>query len=417
GDRRSRRRPVADVGGAGRAARRLAGRPRAVRAVRGPVRARDADAGPGRIGDGLRGGAAGSQVPGSGRPPGARLRRAADAVVRGQRVDRARRRGPDLAEARGLGPHRRAQDQQRARPGLAGEDDGQAADHRRDRGRTARGRHRHGLRDARSGVRRLHGRGRHRPPGAERVPDEAAGGGGAAGLLRQPHPQGRDQRGDPGLGDQRRDHLLHHRLRGRDAPLPDDGARLPGRDRPRDAAPNPGADRHAAGRRRRLRRRRLERDRDLLPVLPGRRGRADRGRGRRPRAGLRAARGAVDPGPDRGAARLAELPDAGRRRAGDRGPLDLRRAGLPRRRPGALLAQGLRPRPLRRDHRRPGTGSLPNPVPDGGDHPGPGIVPRRRPGPDRGQGATGGSAHRRQPVGPGGQGFADGGGRAGDGAV
>ena len=38
---------------------------------------------------------------------------------------------------------------------------------------------------------------------------------------RQPHAQGRDQRGDPRLGDQRRRHLLPDRLGGRPAPLPD----------------------------------------------------------------------------------------------------------------------------------------------------------------------------------------------------
>ena len=50
--------------------------------------------------------------------------------------------------------------------------------------------------------------------------------------------EGRAQRGAARLGDQRREHLLHHRHRGRAAPLPDDGARLPERDRRR----VPGAD-------------------------------------------------------------------------------------------------------------------------------------------------------------------------------
>ena len=54
-----------------------------------------------------------------------------------------------------------------------------------------------------------------------------------AGGIRQQDAEGRAQRGDARLGDQRREHLLHHRHRGRPAPLPDDGARLPERDRQR----------------------------------------------------------------------------------------------------------------------------------------------------------------------------------------
>ena len=56
-----------------------------------------------------------------------------------------------------------------------------------------------------------------------------------------PHAQGRDQRGDARLGDERREHPLHHRLRRRPAPLPDDGARLPERDRPRSRQQMPEA--------------------------------------------------------------------------------------------------------------------------------------------------------------------------------
>jgi hypothetical protein len=48
---------------------------------------------------------------------------------------------------------------------------------------------------------------------------------------RHPHAQGRHQRGDPRLGHERAHHLLHHRLGRRAAPVPDDGARLPERDR------------------------------------------------------------------------------------------------------------------------------------------------------------------------------------------
>ena len=46
------------------------------------------------------------------------------------------------------------------------------------------------------------------------------------GILRLAHPQGRHQRSHSRLGGQRAIDLLHHRLRGGHAPLPDDGARL-----------------------------------------------------------------------------------------------------------------------------------------------------------------------------------------------
>ena len=76
------------------------------------------------------------------------------------------RRPPDLPQARGPQPHRRAQDQQRARPGAARQADGQAADHRRDRRRPARRRDRDRVRAARPRVRRLHGHRGHAPPEA-----------------------------------------------------------------------------------------------------------------------------------------------------------------------------------------------------------------------------------------------------------
>ena len=52
----------------------------------------------------------------------------------------------DLPEEGRPAPRRRAQDQQHHRAGPPGEEDGQRADHRRDRGRAARSRHGHGLR-------------------------------------------------------------------------------------------------------------------------------------------------------------------------------------------------------------------------------------------------------------------------------
>ncbi len=84
------------------------------------------------------------------------------------------RRRPDPAQARGPQPHRRAQDPQRARPGAAHPADGQDPDDRRDRRRPARRRDRHRGGVPRPGVRRLHGRGRHPAPGAQRRPDAAA---------------------------------------------------------------------------------------------------------------------------------------------------------------------------------------------------------------------------------------------------
>ena len=55
-----------------------------------------------------------------------------------ERLTRATRRREDLSEARGPAPHRRAQDQQRARPDPARAAHGQEAHHRRDRRGPAR---------------------------------------------------------------------------------------------------------------------------------------------------------------------------------------------------------------------------------------------------------------------------------------
>ncbi len=67
------------------------------------------------------------------------------------------RRRADLPEARRSHAHRRAQDQQRARPGAARRAHGQAAHRRRDRRRAARRRDGDRLRAARPRVPRLHG--------------------------------------------------------------------------------------------------------------------------------------------------------------------------------------------------------------------------------------------------------------------
>ena len=103
-----------------------------LRALRRPVRPRDADAGAGRARGGMGRRARRPRLPGAsstrllrdyaGRPT---------PLYRAERLSRGGR-ATGLAQARGPAPHRRAQDQQRARPGAARPAHGQAADHRRD---------------------------------------------------------------------------------------------------------------------------------------------------------------------------------------------------------------------------------------------------------------------------------------------
>ena len=99
---------------------------------------------------------------------------------------------------------------------------------RRDRRRPARRRHRHRRRPARHGVRRLHGRGRHGAPGAQRVPHAPARRRGAA----------RPRRGSRTLKDAVNEAMrdwvatvestpLLPRLGDGPAPVPVDGARVP----------------------------------------------------------------------------------------------------------------------------------------------------------------------------------------------
>ena len=130
-------------------------------------------------------------------------------------VRRARRRGAGLPQARGPQPHRLAQDQQRARPGAAHPAPRQDARDRRDRRRPARRRHRDGGGALRLRVHDLHGRGRHRAPGAQRRPHAAARRRGRPGQDRLAHAQGRHQRRLPRLGRERRDDQLHLRHGGR----------------------------------------------------------------------------------------------------------------------------------------------------------------------------------------------------------
>ena len=163
----------------GRRARRGRGRMSAprrapLRPLRRPVRPRDADARAGRARGGVGRRRATTRLPA---PSSTRLLR--DYAGRPTPLYDARR----LSEAAGrpvwlkredLQPHRRAQDQQRARPGAAGPAHGQAAHHRRDRRGPARRRHRDRVRAARPRVRRLHGRRGHAPPAAQRPAHGAA---------------------------------------------------------------------------------------------------------------------------------------------------------------------------------------------------------------------------------------------------
>ena len=83
---------------------------------------------------------------------------------------------------------------------------------------------------------------------------------------RQPHAQGRRQRGDARLGGHRRRHPLLPRLGDGPAPVPVDGARVPPGHRRRGPRAVPRPDRRRSRRRRRLRRRRVERDRASSPA-------------------------------------------------------------------------------------------------------------------------------------------------------
>ena len=90
-----------------------------------------------------------------------------------------------------------------------------------------------------------------------------------AGTVRQPHAQGRRQRGHARLGGHRRGHALLPRVGDGPAPVPVDGPRAAPRDRRRGprAVPRP-ARRRRPRRGRGLRRRRLERSRHLLAASP-----------------------------------------------------------------------------------------------------------------------------------------------------
>ena len=194
------------------------------------------------------------------------LRRPSVADLSREALERDARRRAALSQARRPEPHRRAQGEQRDRPGAARAQDGQAA---RDRGngrgpaRRGHGDHRRAFRH---GMRGLHGRGRRAPAGRERLSHEAARRDGGAGRIRLEDAEGRAERSHARLGDERRKHVLHHRHGGGTASVSDDGARLPARDRRRMPRADARNDRSSAGRGDRVRWRRIECDGHLLSV-------------------------------------------------------------------------------------------------------------------------------------------------------
>ena len=214
---------------------------RLLRRVRRPLRARDGHAGARRAHRGLRGRAATT-------PSSSRARRPAPDYVgrptplyRAKRLAEAVGLGTVLPQARGPLPHRRAQDQQHARPVPARQAHGQEARHRRDGRRPARRGDRDGRRADGPRVRGLHGRRGHPPTVAQRLQDAAARRRGRPGRRGHRHARRRRHRRAAPLGRARRGHVLRARLGGRTAPVPDDGARLPERHRARDDRPAPGA--------------------------------------------------------------------------------------------------------------------------------------------------------------------------------
>mmetsp|Transcript_129734 Transcript_129734/g.361374 ORF Transcript_129734/g.361374 Transcript_129734/m.361374 type:complete len:319 (-) Transcript_129734:498-1454(-) len=309
-------------------------------------------------------------VQGGARRPAPRLHRWADSAVPREAAVRAVRRGADLDEARGACAHRRAQDQQRHRPGVARDEARQEAHHRGDGSGPARRRDGRGVLPARPRVHRVHGSGRLRAPEAQLLPHDRDGSQGRPRAVGLAHAQGCSQRGPPRLGDQHPYDALHHRLGRGAASLPGHRARPAVSHRQRgarpDAQPDHGRDgaphlhqrpRPPPGRRGGMRWRRIERHRHVLgvpqrhtPVQGGEeRARANRrrrgGRRARPMATGRhrdgQARSDAHQRRRRCAARLAHLPAADQGRADQGDALHLGRARLPRRRPTACAAQVL----------------------------------------------------------------------------
>ena len=161
------------------------------------------------------------------------------------RLTRASGRPADLPQARRSAAHRRAQNQQLPRPGLARRAHGQAPRHRGDRRRAARRGHGHGGGAIRPGMRRVHGHRGHGAAAAQRFRMRLLGAEVVGVEFRQPHAEGRDQRSHARLGDQRAHHALSAGLGARRASLSADGARFSQGDRRRGARANSGSRRAA----------------------------------------------------------------------------------------------------------------------------------------------------------------------------
>ena len=202
--------------------------------------------------------------------------------------------------------------------------------HRGDRRRSARRRHRDRGRAVRPRLRRVHGRGRRRTAGAQRVPHEEPRRRRRAGHERQRDAQGRDQRSAPRLGRDRR----HARTTASD--------RSSGRIRTRGWCASSSAS--SATKRARSAAPSSVTDPDLVVACVGGGSNAigtfagfldteraaRRRRGRRSRPRVRSARRVGEPRRARRAARVALALPPGRRRPDPRGALDQRRARLSR---------------------------------------------------------------------------------------
>ena len=247
-----------------------------LRPLRRPLRAGDADPRARRARACVGRGARRRGLPRRARRPAARLRGPAHAALPGSPYLRGGR-PPRVPQARGPPPHRRAQDQQRARPGATRQAHGEEADHRGDRRRPARRCRRDGVRPPRARLRRVHGHRGHAPPASQRRAHEPARREGRAGRVGRAHAQGGRERGDQGLGRQRGRDALHHRLRRGPLAVPVARARPPARDRRRGTRAGARRRRPPPRPRARLRRRRLQRDRHVRRIRE-RCGRGARGR-------------------------------------------------------------------------------------------------------------------------------------------
>ena len=278
-----------------------------------------------------------------------------------ERLGRAR-----AAQARGPHPHRLAQDQQRARPGAPHAPDGQAPGDRRDRRRPARRGDRDRRRALRPRLHGVHGRGRRRAPGAQRVAHATARRRGRARSTR-------------GARRSRTRSTTRSATGSRPwRPRTTASARSSGRIRTRGSSGSSSGSSatkraSSAGRS----------SAATIPTWSWRASAAGRTRsGRspasstptrgsigveaaRPRARERAARRVGDAGRARRAPRRPLAVPPGRGRPDPRGALDQRRARLSRRRPRARGARGGRPGrvPARRPTTRPSPGSSCSPRP------------------------------------------------------